>query len=165
MPHQSSTNRYMKKINSHSLSPGRCYRRDTCDATHSANFHQIEGLYIDEEVSRRSKATLNHYMRTYGTKSRNTFRPHYFPLPNPVWRLILNMTNLDGSKSRAGLVDPNVFTVLDTIPAVPALHFVIGIERIARFFLALTISAICTKMTSAPKQFLLISGSHSKSFR
>ena len=43
---------HMKEINlPFALSPGRRYRRDTSDATHSANFHQIEGLYIDEEVS------------------------------------------------------------------------------------------------------------------
>ena len=33
------------------IAPGRCYRRDTTDATHSANFHQVEGLYVDEGVS------------------------------------------------------------------------------------------------------------------
>ncbi|HSR87906.1 MAG TPA: phenylalanine--tRNA ligase subunit alpha, partial [Pontiella sp.] len=44
------------------ISPGRCYRRDTPDATHSANFHQVEGLYVDENVSLADlKGTLSYF--------------------------------------------------------------------------------------------------------
>ena len=47
------------------VAPGRCFRRDTPDATHSANFHQIEGLYVDKDVTLLDlKATLDHFVKT-----------------------------------------------------------------------------------------------------
>ena len=68
------------------INPGRCYRRDTTDATHSANFHQIECLYVDTvPVSLADlKSTLEHFAREMmgpGVKVR--FRPHFFPFTEP----------------------------------------------------------------------------------
>ena len=68
------------------ITPGRCYRRDTTDATHSANFHQIEGLYVDTKpVSLADlKATLAYFAREImGTNVGIRFRPHFFPFTEP----------------------------------------------------------------------------------
>ena len=64
------------------IAPGRCFRRDTPDATHSANFHQIEGLYVDRDVTLTDlKATLDHFVKTiFGAKARTRLRPSFFPV-------------------------------------------------------------------------------------
>ncbi|MDX9980441.1 MAG: phenylalanine--tRNA ligase subunit alpha, partial [Lentisphaeria bacterium] len=67
------------------ICPGRCYRCDTPDATHSMNFHQIEGLYIDHNVSMADlKGVISEFAREMlgpGTDVR--FRPHFFPFTEP----------------------------------------------------------------------------------
>ena len=68
------------------INPGRCYRRDTTDATHAANFHQIEGLYVDvKPVSLADlKSTLAHFAREMmGQSVQVRFRPHFFPFTEP----------------------------------------------------------------------------------
>jgi len=67
------------------LCPGRCYRRDTPDATHGMSFHQIEGLYVDEKVSLADlKGTLAAFAREmFGDHTRIRFRPHFFPFTEP----------------------------------------------------------------------------------
>jgi phenylalanyl-tRNA synthetase alpha chain len=62
------------------IAPGRCFRRDTADATHSANFHQIEALYVDKGVTIRDlKADLDYLFRSLlGPDAETRFRPHYF---------------------------------------------------------------------------------------
>ena len=48
------------------IAPGRCFRRDTVDATHSANFHQIEGLYVDQDVTLKDlKGVLDFLKRAF----------------------------------------------------------------------------------------------------
>jgi len=72
------------------IAPGAAYRRDEIDATHTTQFHQIEGLYVDENVSVADlKGTLEFFLRElFGAETAVRFRPHYFPLlPNPVLRL------------------------------------------------------------------------------
>ena len=117
------------------ISPGRCYRRDTSDATHSANFHQIEGLYIDEEVSLADlKATLNYFARELmGPKAEIRFRPHYFPFTEPSVEVDIKHDKLGWIEVLgAGLVDPNVFTNVGYDPAsCSGFAFGMGIERIA----------------------------------
>src|SRR3954469_569157 len=63
------------------IAPGAACRRDEVDATHSAQFHQIEGLYVDEKVSIADlKGTLEFLMRElFGPETAVRFRPHYFP--------------------------------------------------------------------------------------
>ena len=63
------------------IAPGRCFRRDTPDATHSANFHQIEGLYVDKQVSLTDlKSTLDYFVKgIFGAKAKTRLRPS-FPL-------------------------------------------------------------------------------------
>lgn len=67
------------------ISPGRVYRVDDVDATHSPVFHQLEGLYVDKEVSlAHLKGTLQEFLRTmFGADLSTRFRPSYFPFTEP----------------------------------------------------------------------------------
>ena len=67
------------------ISPGRVYRKDEVDATHSPMFHQIEGLVIDKGVTMADlKGTLNAVIREiYGEDAQTRFRPHHFPFTEP----------------------------------------------------------------------------------
>ncbi|OPL09262.1 MAG: phenylalanine--tRNA ligase subunit alpha [delta proteobacterium ML8_F1] len=67
------------------ISPGRCFRYDELDATHSPMFHQIEGLVVDEQITMADlKGTLDLFAkRLFGEKTRTKFRPHYFPFTEP----------------------------------------------------------------------------------
>jgi phenylalanyl-tRNA synthetase alpha chain len=67
------------------ISPGRCFRFDELDATHSPMFHQLEGLVIDENVSMADlKGALDQFVkRFFGSGTRTKFRPHHFPFTEP----------------------------------------------------------------------------------
>ena len=67
------------------ISPGRVYRKDEVDATHSPRFHQIEGLVVDKGVTMADlKGTLNAVIREiYGPETQTRFRPHHFPFTEP----------------------------------------------------------------------------------
>ena len=67
------------------ISPGRVYRKDEVDATHSPMFHQIEGLVVDKGVTMADlKGTLNAVIREiYGPETQARFRPHHFPFTEP----------------------------------------------------------------------------------
>jgi phenylalanyl-tRNA synthetase alpha chain len=106
------------------ITPGRTYRRDTTDATHSANFHQIEGLYVDTKpVSLADlKATLAYYAKEMmGSKAGVRFRPHFFPFTEPSVEVDFSCHVCGGAGCRvckmsgwieiagAGLVDPRVY--------------------------------------------------------
>ena len=67
------------------VSPGRVYRKDEVDATHSPMFHQIEGLVVDKGVTMADlKGTLNAVIKAiYGANSVTRFRPHHFPFTEP----------------------------------------------------------------------------------
>ncbi|MDD4932824.1 MAG: phenylalanine--tRNA ligase subunit alpha [Methylacidiphilaceae bacterium] len=82
------------------VAPGRCYRRDEIDATHSIAFFQVEGLVVEEDLSIRDlKGTLELVFRELlGRDIRFRFRPHYFPFTEPSFEI-------DGfrpSRSKAG---------------------------------------------------------------
>lgn len=126
--------------------PGRCYRRDTTDATHSANFHQIEGLYVDEKVSLADlKGDIDYFARELmgpGVKSR--FRTHFFPFTEPSVEVDFSCHMCGGKGCRvckqsgwieimgAGMVDPQVFKMAGYDPeAVTGYAFGMGIERLA----------------------------------
>ena len=126
--------------------PGRCYRRDTTDATHSANFHQIEGLYVDEKVSLADlKGDLDHFARELmGPGVRSRFRTHFFPFTEPSVEVDFSCHMCGGKGCRvckqsgwieimgAGMVDPNVFKLAGYDPeAVTGYAFGMGIERLA----------------------------------
>lgn len=126
--------------------PGRCYRRDTTDATHSANFHQIEGLYVDEHVSLADlKGDIDHFARELmGAHVKSRFRTHFFPFTEPSVEVDFSCHMCHGKGCRvcknsgwieimgAGMVDPNVFKSVGYDPdAVTGYAFGMGIERLA----------------------------------
>jgi phenylalanyl-tRNA synthetase alpha chain len=126
------------------ISPGRCYRRDTPDATHSANFHQIEGLFVDENVSLADlKGTLSYFARELmGSNVNVRFRPHFFPFTEPSVEVDFTCHVCNGKGCRvcknsgwieilgAGMVDPNVFqNVVYDASTVSGFAFGLGIER------------------------------------
>jgi phenylalanyl-tRNA synthetase alpha chain len=67
------------------IAPGRVYRSDTADATHSPTFHQIEGLVVDKGITMANlRGTLDTFARRFfGEKTRTKFRPHHFPFTEP----------------------------------------------------------------------------------
>jgi len=122
------------------ISPGRCFRRDTVDATHSANFHQVEGLYVDKHVTVRDlKATLDYFFEQLLGKGTTTrFRPHFFPYTEPSFEVDFSSSHLAklGSDwveiAGCGMVEPEVFAAVDYDPDVySGFAFGMGIERIA----------------------------------
>lgn len=128
------------------VTPGRCYRRDTTDATHSANFHQIEGLYVDTDVSLADlKGTLAYFARQMmGPDVRVRFRPHFFPFTEPSVECDFSCHVCGGDGCRvckssgwieiagAGMVDPRVFSKVGYDPDTYCGYaFGMGIERIA----------------------------------
>ncbi|NLF21892.1 MAG: phenylalanine--tRNA ligase subunit alpha [Lentisphaerae bacterium] len=129
------------------ITPGRCYRRDTTDATHSANFHQIEGLYVDTRpVSLADlKATLATFAREMmGPGVGVRFRPHFFPFTEPSVEVDFTCHLCRGQGCRvckqsgwieiagAGMVDPRVYRHVGYDPeGVYGFAFGMGIERIA----------------------------------
>ena len=96
------------------IAPGRCFRRDTVDATHSANFHQTEGLYVDRAVTVRDlKGVLDYFLRElFGDKLETRLRPSFFPFTEPSFEVDLKGPNLGKLSNRwieimgCGMVDP-----------------------------------------------------------
>ncbi len=98
------------------IAPGAAYRRDEVDATHSAQFHQIEGLYVDEDVSVADlKGTLEFFLHElFGADSEVRFRPHYFPFTEPSFEIDVKSKALKGGEkwievAGCGMVHPAVF--------------------------------------------------------
>ena len=98
------------------IAPGAAYRRDEVDATHSAQFHQIEGLYVDQNVSVVDlKGTLEFFLRElFGAETAVRFRPHYFPFTEPSFEIDVKSKALKGREQwievcGCGVVHPAVF--------------------------------------------------------
>lgn len=132
------------------IAPGRAYRRDTPDATHSANFHQVEGLYVDKKVSMADlKGDLTYFAReVLGPDAKARFRPHFFPFTEPSVEVDFTCHVCKGKGCRvckhsgwieiagAGMVDPNVFHAVGYNPdEVTGYAFGMGLERIAMILL------------------------------
>ncbi|MGC9974558.1 MAG: phenylalanine--tRNA ligase subunit alpha [Gaiellaceae bacterium] len=128
------------------ISPGRVYRRDTPDATHSPVFHQVEGLAVDRGISLADlKGTLLHLMRAlFGEKRELRFRTHFFPFTEPSIEPDVSCHMCDGvgcpvckhsgwiEMGGAGIVDPNVLEFVGYDPEeVSGFAFGLGLERIA----------------------------------
>lgn len=122
------------------ICPGRCYRRDEIDATHSTSFHQIEGLVVDENLSLADlKGTLEFFFKELlGPETRMRLRPHFFPFTEPSFEVDLNHPTLNpkGKKwleiAGCGMVDPNVFQAVGyDSERYTGFAFGMGIERIA----------------------------------
>ena len=98
------------------IAPGAAFRRDEVDATHSAQFHQIEGLYVDERVSVADlKGTLEYFLRElFGPDTAVRFRPHYFPFTEPSFEIDVQSKALKSGERwievcGCGMVHPAVF--------------------------------------------------------
>jgi phenylalanyl-tRNA synthetase alpha chain len=122
------------------ISPGRVYRRDTTDATHSANFHQLEGLYVDRNVTVRDlKAILDYiFSSLLGKDTKTRFRPHYFSYTEPSFEVDLSARHLPKVNKEwieiggCGMVDPAVFEAVGYDPEVwTGYAFGMGLERLA----------------------------------
>ncbi|MBI4623046.1 MAG: phenylalanine--tRNA ligase subunit alpha [Verrucomicrobia bacterium] len=122
------------------VSPGRVYRRDTTDATHSANFHQLECLYVDQHVTVRDlKALLDYiFASLLGPDTKTRFRPHYFGYTEPSFEVDLTANHLPKVKKDwieiggCGMVDPAVFEAVGYDPERwSGYAFGMGLERLA----------------------------------
>jgi phenylalanyl-tRNA synthetase alpha chain len=117
---------------------GRVYRPDTHDATHFSMFHQVEGLYVDRNVSMVDlKTTLFQFARAYfGEQAEVRMRPSFFPFTEPSAEVDMKM-NIKGEwkwveLGGCGMVDPNVFSAVGYDPELwSGFAFGLGIERIA----------------------------------
>ena len=128
------------------ISPGRCFRCDTPDATHSPMFHQIEGLVVDEGITMADlKGTLDSFAKQlFGTETRTKFRPHHFPFTEPRAEMDVSCFKCGGKGCRVckgsgwievlgcGMVHPHVLKVggLDT-EKYTGFAFGMGVERAA----------------------------------
>ncbi len=127
------------------ISPGRVYRSDTVDATHSPLFHQIEGLVIDKGITMADlKGTLELLLRRlYGEETQLRFRPHHFPYTEPSAEVDLMCFNCHGKGCSmckqegyvellgSGMVHPKVLEGCGIDPNVySGFAFGIGLERI-----------------------------------
>ena len=128
------------------LAPGRVYRKDEVDATHSPMFHQIEGLVIDKGITMGDlKGTLNTLMRRiYGPDTVTRFRPHHFPFTEPSCEMDVQCFECHGKGCRvckgegwieilgAGMVHPHVLEMSGIDPDVySGFAFGVGLERLA----------------------------------
>ncbi len=131
----------------YAIAPGRCYRRDTPDATHSAGFHQVEGIAVDEGLTLADlKGTLEHFAGAlFGLDRRTRLRGHFFPFTEPSVELDVSCFLCDGRGCRvckhsgwieilgAGMIDPNVFGFIPGYDPerYSGFAFGLGIERTA----------------------------------
>lgn len=122
------------------VSPGRVYRPDTVDATHSFMFHQIEGLYLDRGVSMADlKTTLLQFAHAYfGADAQIRLRPSFFPFTEPSAEFDMLIALKPGEEPKwielggCGMVDPNVLEACGVDPEIwSGFAFGFGIERIA----------------------------------
>lgn len=125
---------------------GKCFRRDATDASHSPQFHQVEGLLVDRGVSFSDlKGVLDYFVkRMFGEKVKTRFRPDFFPFTEPSAEISIScrMCARAGCSScggkgwleilGAGMVDPGVFEKVGYDPEVyRGFAFGMGVERIA----------------------------------
>ncbi len=128
------------------ISPGRVYRSDAVDATHSPLFHQIEGLVVDKGITFSDlKGTLETFIQAlYGKDSVVRFRPHHFPYTEPSAEVDVQCFSCHGKGCRlcknegwieilgCGMVHPTVLKNCDIDPEVySGFAFGVGLERIA----------------------------------
>ncbi len=121
------------------IAPGRVYRPDTVDATHSFMFYQVEGLYVDEGVSMADlKTCLDQFCKAYlGPEVATRFRPSFFPFTEPSAEVDILFEYDDGSTEwielgGSGMVDPAVLEFVGyDCEKYTGFAFGLGIERMA----------------------------------
>ena len=128
------------------IAPGRVYRRDDYDATHSPMFTQVEGMVIDKGISLADlKGTLETFLKqTFGPKVKVRFRPSFFPFTEPSAEVDISCVMCKGKGCRvckgtgwleilgSGMIHPNVLKMSGYDPEqVSGFAFGMGVERIA----------------------------------
>lgn len=128
------------------LAPGRVFRSDEVDATHSPSFHQIEGLVIDKNITFADlKGTLAEFAKElFGEETKVKFRPHHFNFTEPSAEMDVTCFKCGGSGCRfckgtgwieilgCGMVHPNVLRMSNIDPEeYSGFAFGMGLERIA----------------------------------
>lgn len=127
------------------IAPGRVYRSDAVDATHSPVFHQIEGLVVDKGITMADlKGTLDAFIKSlYGKDTRVRFRPHHFPFTEPSAEMDISCYVCGGEGCRVckgegwieilgcGMVHPKVLAGCGIDPEVySGFAFGLGLERV-----------------------------------
>ncbi len=128
------------------IAPGRVFRSDEVDATHSPSFHQIEGLVVDKNITFADlKGTLEEFARElFGENTKTKFRPHHFPFTEPSAEMDVSCFKCGGKGCRfckgegwieilgCGMVHPHVFEMCGIDPEqYTGFAFGVGLERIA----------------------------------
>ena len=128
------------------ISPGRVYRSDALDATHSPLFHQMEGLVVDKGITMSDlKGTLETFAKKmFGENTKIRFRPHHFPFTEPSAEVDVSCFKCGGKGCRmckgegwieilgCGMVHPHVFEMCGIDPEeYQGFAFGVGLERIA----------------------------------
>ncbi len=126
--------------------PGKVYRPDPLDPSHSFMFHQVEGLFVDGRTSFADlKGVLDHFLKAlFGEQTRTRFRPHFFPFTEPSAEVDIACAACEGAGCSTcgrkgwleimgcGMVHPNVFKAVGYDPKrVQGFAFGMGVERIA----------------------------------
>ena len=135
------------------IAPGAAYRRDEIDATHLSVFNQLEGLYVNQDVSLGDlKGTLEYFFREiFGPSTAVRFRPHFFPFTEPSFEIDVKL-EAKGKDARwieiagCGMVDPAVFTAInkargDTLfdpDTTTGFAFGLGLDRLAMIMHGIT---------------------------
>ena len=127
------------------IAPGRVYRKDEADATHSPMFHQLEGMVVDKGVTMADlKGTLNEVVKSlYGPEAVTRFRPHHFPFTEPSAEMDVQCFKCKGEGCRlckgegyievlgCGMVHPKVLSVCGIDPnEYTGFAFGMGLERL-----------------------------------
>lgn len=127
------------------IAPGRCFRNDEIDATHSPMFHQLEGLVIDKDITMADlKGTLDLFAkRLFGSETKTKFRPHYFPFTEPSGEVDVSCFKCGGEGCRfcggsgwieilgCGMVHPNVLRTCGIDPDIySGFAFGMGLDRV-----------------------------------
>lgn len=127
------------------IAPGRVYRSDAVDATHSPTFHQVEGLVVDKGITFADlKGTLDDFAKKlFGEETKTRFRPHHFPFTEPSAEVDVTCFKCGGKGCRmckgsgwieilgCGMVHPKVLSDCGIDPDVySGFAFGIGLERI-----------------------------------
>ncbi|MCI9430345.1 MAG: phenylalanine--tRNA ligase subunit alpha [Lachnospiraceae bacterium] len=128
------------------IAPGRVFRSDEVDATHSPSFHQIEGLVVDKNITLADlKGTLAEFAKEmFGADTKVKFRPHHFPFTEPSAEMDMSCFKCKGAGCRfckgsgwieilgCGMVHPRVFEMCGIDPKeYTGFAFGIGLERIS----------------------------------
>ncbi len=128
------------------IAPGRVFRSDEVDATHSPSFHQIEGLVVDQHITFADlKGTLEEFVRElFGADTKVKFRPHHFPFTEPSAEVDMTCFKCGGKGCRfckgsgwieilgCGMVHPHVLKMSGIDPErYSGFAFGVGLERIA----------------------------------